>query len=269
MPELPEVETIISSLKNAGIVGKKIKKIELFFKKIAKTDLQKILNKKILDIFRKGKQIVFALSDRYFLIVHLKMTGHFFLYQKTEPKQKHEHLRLYLDDTVLAYWDSRRFGKISLTQDIDGFFKNLAPDPFSISFDKFYNQFKIKDRIIKVMLLDQKEISGLGNIYVDEALWKARIHPRQKSKTLSKEKFLSLFEAIKEVLTQGIKNRGTSIGKNISNFSDIYQKFGTNQNHLNVYKKVNSPCSRCNTLIKREKIVQRSSFFCPKCQKLF
>ena len=274
MPELPEIETLVSSMKHAKIEGSHITNIEIFNKKMIGSPFPSsfeklILNTRIDSIERKGKYIVFNLSNSYFLLVHLKMTGHFFLFDLPKNDEKHEHMKIYLDQQkVLSFFDTRKFGKIYLLKDPSFHFSRLGPDPLDPDFDyrMLISKIEKSSKKIKALLLDQSFLSGLGNIYVDEALWKSMINPKKCGKSLSKEEIKKLFEAIIKVLKQGIKNKGTSLGKNSFNFSDVFKNFGNNQNHLNAYMQLKKPCSRCHTLITREKIAQRSSYFCPKCQ---
>lgn len=274
MPELPEVETLVSSMKKANIEGSCITDIEISNEKlIGQTSISSfkktILYSKIVTIERIGKQIVFSLSNSYFLVAHLKMTGHFFLSNLPKAKEKHEHMRIFLDqDKVLSFFDTRKFGRVLLLKDLSSLINKLGPDPTKSNFDysPLLPKLKKSSRKIKTLLLDQSFLSGLGNIYVDEALWEAGINPKRPAKKLSTDEIKRLFCSIVSVLKKGIKNKGTSLGKNSFNFSDLSQNFGKNQNYLNAYMQYKKPCKRCNCPLTKEKVAQRSSFFCPKCQ---
>jgi formamidopyrimidine-DNA glycosylase len=274
MPELPEVETLLHSLKRGEIEGSYITYVKVFNTQIltspSPTFEKTLIDKKIERIGRRAKYLIFSLSDGYFLVIHLKMTGHLSLSDKIQKAQKHEHLQFGLNtQKILSFFDQRKFGRIYLLNDLKSFFSHLGPEPLDPAFDYKILLPKIKKskRMIKALLLDQSFIAGLGNIYTDEALWEAKIHPQKLSSSLSLQEIKILFKAIKKSLQQGINNRGTSLGKNRSNFSDIYEQFGKNQEFLNAYGRFNKPCKRCKTLIKREKIAQRSSYFCPSCQR--
>ena len=275
MPELPEVETLVSSMKIAKIEGTRITDIEIFYEKLIATpspdSLKKlIVNKAIVSIERKGKYLVFSLSNGYFLLAHLKMTGHFFLSSASLKKEKHEHIKIYLSDgKALSFFDTRKFGKIYLVKDPSVYLNKIGPDPLAPAFNYKILIAKIakSSKKIKFLLLDQTFISGLGNIYADEALWLAGINPKKPAKNLSEKEIKTLFQAIVTVLTEGIKNKGTSLGKNSFNFSDVFKNFGTNQNYLNAYMQLKKNCKKCGNPIIREKIAQRSCYFCPQCQR--
>lgn len=274
MPELPEVETVVASMKEAKIEGSCITDIEIFHEKLIgptspSSFKRSIQNSKIVSIDRIGKYIVFILSNSHFLVAHLKMTGHFFIFNLPKAKEKHEHLKIYLDQNkVLSFFDTRKFGRIILLKDLSTLVNKLGPDPTKSNFDykQLIPKLKKSSRTIKALLLDQSFLSGLGNIYVDEALWEAKISPKHLANKLSPKMIEPLFNAIVKVLKRGIKNKGTSLGKNSFNFSDLHQAFGKNQNHLNAYMQFKKPCKRCKKPIIKEKVAQRSSYFCPKCQ---
>ncbi len=268
MPELPEVETIVRELNQSNLVGKKILKADIFWPRTVATPsvpkfLQAIENQEILKVFRQGKYIVFQLS-RGFLLIHLRMTGKFLF---TWPLH-HERLRLYLnDERVLYYADQRKFGRFSLVNSLDAL--KIGIDPFSKAFTikAFKMLLQSCKRLLKPFLLDQKYISGLGNIYVDEALWEAKINPQRVSNTLSDSEIEALFLAIPKVLEKGIKNQGTSLGAHHSNYFSVSGKRGGNQYQLNVFRRDGEPCPRCHHTIVKLKVAQRGTHICPFCQK--
>ena len=268
MPELPEAETLIQSMKAVEIENQTIKETQIYYDKVltsSEFNISSLKELKILNIFRKGKQIVFSLSDNFYLIAHLKMTGHFFL-----AVNKYQRASLKLENgLLLSFCDIRKFGRLCLTKNLERQFANLGQDPFDLDFDmqNFYYKISRSSKKIKPLLLDQSIVSGIGNIYADEALWEAKLNPERTGRSLTKKQALSLFNAVKKVLIQGIKNKGTSLGKTSSNFSDINNNFGKNQNFLKAYSRSGLPCSRCGFLIIRKKINGRSSSFCPNCQK--
>lgn len=269
MPELPEVETLSSNLKELKIIDRSFKKIIVKCPKLIETPsfIPLLKDKKIKDIYRRAKFLIFSLQDDYFLLIHFRMSGHLFVSSR-ETLQKHEHILFILDDQrSLIYQDTRKFGRLYLTKNLGKYLNKLGPEPLSkdFTFEDFFS--RLKKRKLKALLLDQTFVAGIGNIYADEALWEAKLHPEKDAKTLSILEAKSLFNAIKSVLEKGIKNRGTSLGKSIQNFSNVYKQFGGNQQYLNAYKKNGLPCRRCRTLMVCKKVVQRSSCFCPSCQK--
>ncbi len=265
MPELPEVETIVRELNDSNSVGQKIQNAEVFWDRTIATPpvdqfLQTIQNQQILKITRLGKYIVFHLSSGY-LLVHLRMTGKFLFTLPTH----HERVRLYLEDgRILYYADQRKFGRFSLVSSLP----DIGIDPFS----KGYTLNALKTllnthfRQIKPFLLDQKHISGLGNIYVDEALWEAKINPERLSSTLSDIEIQALYAAIPKVLKKGIKNLGTSLGAARANYFSVSGRRGGNQYKLNVFRRDGEPCPRCGKTIIKLRVAQRGTHVCPHCQ---
>jgi len=269
MPEIAEVETIKNDLFKAKILSQKIVDVKIFKPSLIDTSKkafsQTVKGSKIINIKRVGKYLIFDLEEKY-LVIHLRMTGHIFLKDQNHIFQKHEHIALILENKkILVYFDPRRFGKFYLKSNLSSLDK-LGVDILSNSFifDSFYEKLKSKKRSIKTTLLDQSFIAGLGNIYVDEVLFLAKIHPEKSSSEITKKNAKELFYAIKKVISNAIKNRGTSLGKSRSNFSSIYENFGKHQDHLLVHTK--KTCPVCSSMIKKIKVSQRTSHFCEKCQ---
>lgn len=269
MPEIAEVETIKNDLIENKILSQKINDIKILKPSLINTSkkvfVEKLKGSTICNIRRYGKYLIFDLVDKY-LVIHLKMTGHIFLKNQNHTLQKHEHIALILENKQkLVYFDPRRFGKLYLKEDLS-FIDKLGQDILStnFTFDCFYSKLKSKNKSIKTLLLDQNFIAGLGNIYVDETLFLAKIHPKRLGKSISEKKAKDLFVCIKKVILKAIKNRGTSLGKSKSNFSSIHEDFGENQNYLLVHTK--KTCPNCSSDIKKIKINQRTSHFCEKCQ---
>ncbi|NGX34099.1 MAG: Formamidopyrimidine-DNA glycosylase [Candidatus Anoxychlamydiales bacterium] len=269
MPEIVEVETIKNDLIRARILSQKIVDVKILKPSLIniskKAFVQKAKNSTLQNILRIGKYLIFDLKDKY-LIIHLKMTGHIFLKDEDYILQKHEHIALIFENKkMLVYFDPRRFGKFYLRDDLS-ILNKLGCDILSknFTFDTFYEKLKSKKKNIKTLLLDQNFIAGLGNIYVDEALFLAKIHPETFSQNLAKKKSQNLYSSIKKTISKAIKNRGTSLGNSRSNFSSIYEDFGNNQNHLLVHTK--KTCPICFSKIKKIKVNQRTSHFCEKCQ---
>jgi len=272
MPEIAEIETIKNDLIASGILGHKIVNIQIYsfsiLQKITKQAfVNKLKNKTLLKIRRKGKYFIFDFKDLY-LIIHLNMTGHIFLKDDTYKNQKHDHIIINFENQKkLIYFDPRRFGKFFLREDLS-MLNKLGPDILldEFVFDDFFVRLNKKSKKIKTLLLDQNFIAGLGNIYADEVLFEAKIHPEKIAKNIKRPKAKDLFYSILEVIKKAIHNRGTSLGLSKSNFSSINERFGTNQDYLLVHTK--KTCPKCFSKINKIKINQRTSYYCKSCQKI-
>lgn len=273
MPELPEVETIVRGLQKT-VVGKKIKSIKVIFPGIVKQDAKKFkknVNKsEIRRVSRQGKYILIDLSNGNTILAHLGMTGNFLLVKSSSPRNKHNHLiiRFYETRKELRYNDQRKFGKIksfptSKEENVSEL-KKLGPESLNISAPDFINLFQKRKGRIKSALLNQQILAGLGNIYADESLFEARIHPAQKIDKLSPQELKRLLQAIQKILKKAIRAGGSSI----ENYYNVNGEIGSFQLQHKVYGREGLSCKRCGTIIKRIKISQRSSYFCPKCQPL-
>ncbi len=286
MPELPEVETTVRDLRKKVLKRtfvdvwtdtEKIIKCPSSFRKFKK----EIIGKKIEDIKRKGKNILFFLSQKKVLLVHQKLTGHL-LYGKWRKKNNKWtptrgslsekvntflHLIFFLDNgKQIALSDLRKFAKVALYP-LEKFhqlkeIKELGPDPLTLTFEKFKERISSSKKSIKEVLMDQKIISGVGNIYSAEALFLAKIHPLKKASDLSEKEKKRLFKAIRKVLKEAIKLGGESI----SDYRKIDGTKGLYDRIRRVYRR--DKCPICSSQIKKIKINQRSAYFCPKCQKL-
>lgn len=274
MPELPEVETIVRELREASLIGLQIEKAIVFWDRSIANQMssqfcRKIAAQVILDIQRRGKYLVFALT-RDVLLVHLRMTGKFFVSCDKNEIHPHERVRLYLSDKrILRYEDQRKFGKWYLTSHPEQLLDNLGLEPLSEEFtlDAFKSCLAKHNRQIKPFLLDQRYIAGLGNIYVDEALWAAEIHPIRSLQTLQEKEIVKLHQAIIHVLRKGVDNIGTSLGAARANYFSVSGRRGNNQQSLQVFRRDGEPCPRCRTLIQKIIVAQRGTHFCPTCQK--
>lgn len=272
MPELPEVETIARELQES-LVGSKIKKAEIFWERtIAAPDVatfcQQIAEQQILKVDRRAKFIQLSLTD-FTLLVHLRMTGKF-LFIKDE-QHPHERVRLYLDDgRILSYEDQRKFGKWYLLKDPAAHLSALGVEPLTKAFTVKFLQNLVTNyrRPIKPFLLDQRYIVGLGNIYVDEALWQSKIHPLRNVSSLRRQEVVSLHAAIQNVLQRGIQNTGTSLGSHRANYFSVSGRKGTQQHQLKVFRREGHPCPRCQAMIIKIKVAQRGTHICPHCQKI-
>ncbi len=274
MPELPEVEIIVRELRASHLLGLKIREVVVFWpRSIAEPSIeefcQQIRNQTIKDITRRGKYIVFSLSQQT-LLVHLRMTGKFSISMQQEIKSSHERVQLRLaDGRTLHYEDQRKFGKWYLLFDPRTKLHNLGIEPLSEAFTlkAFQQLLKTSSQQIKPFLLDQKHLVGLGNIYVDEALWASKIHPEQKTNEVKQAQIKTLHVAIIDVLKQGIEYQGTTLGSTRANYYSVSGQRGGHQTQLKVFRRDGLHCPRCQTEIIRIKVAQRSSHICPKCQK--
>ena len=270
MPELPEVETIRRGLISGSdgvpsLVHQRITSVDLFWPKtVASPDplqfIQELKGCEIIELSRRGKFLLINL-DHGTLIFHLRMSGDLRMQPAGEPTQKHDRLQLNFNSGwKLVFNDTRKFGRAWLTEDPQKVLSGIGPEPLDsdLTPDKFYAMLQVRSRQIKPLLMDQRFLAGLGNIYTDEALFSAGIHPLRRSDTLIQPEAERLLAAIREVLQQGILAKGASI--------DWVYRGGDFQNHFQVYKRTGSPCPRCGTPIQRIVVGQRSTHFCPVCQ---
>ncbi len=276
MPELPEVQTIVNDLNAADLIGPIISEASVFWpRSIAQPSptsfCRRIKGKQFTAIGRRGKYLVFDLTDGYTLLLHLRMSGRLHLVTAETPRVKHEHVILSFDDgRQLRFHDPRKFGRLNLIKDPAKILNRLGPEPLAPGFTTRIVGMLVRNRkrMLKPLLLDQTVIAGLGNIYVDEALWEARLHPCRLAATLSKAEIRALRLAIPRVLKRGLKNLGTSLGSGETNFYSVASRRGRNKDQLNVFRRTDLPCPRCQTGIERIIVGQRSTHICPKCQRL-
>ncbi|AEG14206.1 Formamidopyrimidine-DNA glycosylase [Desulfofundulus kuznetsovii DSM 6115] len=274
MPELPEVETVKRTLKER-LPGLTICGVDIYLPKIIQTPspeefCRQVVDKKILDVGRRGKYLLISLSQGLMLVVHLRMTGQLVYTVTDEPRSKHTHLVFHLNNGhQLRFTDMRQFGRFWLVPERDlqavSGLKDLGVEPLSREFTIEFLEKELKARRtrLKTLLLDQTFISGLGNIYVDEALHRAGLHPSRPANTLTPGEVEALFQAIRAVLEEGIASRGTSV----RDYVDGTGQAGTFQEKLRVYGKSGRPCMRCGKTIERLRLGGRSAYFCPGCQK--
>jgi len=275
MPELPEVQTIVNDLVASNVVNRTIVGVEVFWPKTigdmkTETFRKKVSGQTIQNIRRRAKYIIFDFAAQWHLLVHLRMSGRLYLTPNSLKQDKHEHVILHLNDNSdLRFHDTRKFGRMILTENPESTLGKLGPEPLSNDFSakQFKTMLKSRHRQLKPLLLDQTFIAGLGNIYVDEALWEARLHPQRNASSLSSKKVNDLYHAIRKVLQQGIDNQGTSLGDGKSNFVSAKRRQGSNAKNLMVFRRTNRECPRCGSMIKRIVVGQRSTHICPRCQK--
>jgi len=287
MPELPEVETTVNYLKKK-VLGRKILSFWTDTPKLLKkpklADFGKLIyGKKINDIKRVGKNILFYLEDNLIMLIHQKLSGHLLFGNweigekvkskikgplSTDPQNRFIRFIWQLDNGwQLGLSDLRKFAKIELDSQkkIESeLFKSLGPDALKISFREFRERIGKYNRSIKEVLMDQKVIAGIGNIYADEILWQAKVSPFLKARELKEDVLKKIYQAMKFILKKALKAHGTSI--------DDYRlpngKKGYYQNLRKVYQREGEPCFRCQSKIQRIKIKERSAHFCPVCQKI-
>ncbi len=281
MPELPEVETVARGLRRA-ILGRRILSVTL-----GKTDFiddpaaleQHLPGRQIEAVERYGKFMLLRLSAVHgesrvasngdaasaSLLVHLGMTGQIAPSPAGQPLEKHTHVCLLLDDgRELRYTDARRFGRIAyltkalLAEELTGF----GADPLEVSKQEFAGRICGRRARIKALLLDQSVLRGVGNIYADESLWRARIHPARLGAKLSRKQAEILRRVLQDILRKAIVLRGSSI----SDFLDADGQPGEYQRHHRAYGREGKNCYRCKSLIRRAIVAGRSSYFCPRCQ---
>jgi len=281
MPELPEVETVARGLRQT-ILGRRILSVTL-----GKTDFiddpaaleQRLPGRQIEAVERYGKFMLLRLSAAQgetraatngdaapaSLLVHLGMTGQIAPSPATQPLAKHTHVCMLLDDgRELRYTDARRFGRIAyltkalLAEELTGF----GADPLEVSKEEFAQRICGRRARIKALLLDQSVLRGVGNIYADESLWRAKIHPARLGAMLSRKEAGTLRRVLQDILRKAIVLRGSSI----SDFLDAEGEPGEYQRHHRAYGREGKICYRCKTRIRRAIVAGRSSYFCPKCQ---
>ncbi len=266
MPELPEVETRVKQLRSPCI-NRKITEVHLGWPRHIHTPSpvefkQRIIGQQIKQLNRRGKFLIFTLEAE-FLIIHLRMSGDLYVTNSDNTIDQHAHTTITFDNSSeLRFSDVRKFGRIYLMKSTKQITSKLGPEPLSKTFTKsiLFNKLNSHKRMIKPLLLDQHFLAGMGNIYTDEALHLAKIHPARQSNTLSLNESTSLWRSIRQVLRDGIKNNGASI--------DWVYKGGNQQNYFKVYGKNNQKCITCKELILKITISQRGTHICPNCQKL-
>ncbi len=274
MPELPEVETVVRGLKSA-ILGKKIKNISYCAPHLRKLNprgfAKKLEGRTIDSIERTGKNIFINLDDGSMLWVHLRMTGQLLYNCKFTGHDPHRHMVMNFSnsDEILVFRDVRKFGHFVYVpaNRIEQFLTdlNLGQDALKIGKDEFAALIKSKNRMIKPLLLDQSIIAGLGNIYVDEILFRSKVHPRKLSARIAVSKLRAMYENMRKILKLSIENMGTTV----DSFSGVNSEPGRNQNYLLAYDHAGELCSVCNKRkIVRIVVAQRGTFICPNCQRL-
>lgn len=287
MPELPEVETIRRGLKDF-ILQKKITKIEVFCDKSFQGDKKIVENHSIIGIRRFGKALILDLDNSISLMIHLRMTGQL-IYDKHADKSakryaaghpsenfvadlpnKQTRVLIKFSDGTLYFNDQRKFGFIKIVKTLevknDPFIKKLAKEPWAMSVDEFYEKLqKHKNSLVKATILDQSIICGLGNIYADESLFAAKIHPERRSGTISKKEAKNLLQSACDVMTKSIESGGSTMATYVKadgTRGDYLDKFAQ------VFHKENQSCPRCGGKIIKIRVAGRGTHICPHCQEL-
>jgi formamidopyrimidine-DNA glycosylase len=269
MPELPEVETIVRGLARS-ITGKRIARAEVRLPKIAiappRIDFAgAVAGERIAGASRRGKYAVVALASGRLLVSSLRMTGRLVVQGPGEPEQPATHVVFrFTDGTSLAFADVRTFGRVRLVEPNEPWDRALGVEPLGSGFtaEAFASMLAGRTTPIKVLLLDQRRIAGIGNIYACEALWEARIRPGRPAKALTKPAVRRLHDAIVDVLERAIRMRGTSV----DDYVDSDGLPGGFQNALRVYGKLGAACPRCGSPIRRTLLAQRGTWWCRRCQ---
>ncbi len=283
MPELPEVETIRTQLADK-LIGRKIRDVEVRLPKIWQGDKKDVVGAKITDVQRRAKIVILKLDNGKYIVVHLKMTGQLVYGNQTAETisfsqgipfagfslpAKTTHVILTLDRGKLFFNDMRQFGWMRVASaeqlaEIDG---KHGPDALGKEFTPEYLAKICANwgRPIKLLLMEQSKIAGVGNIYANEALWCAGISPMKRGREVAAEKVNKLHKCIREVLEEGLKYGGSSAADEA--FVNVLGEKGHMQEHFNVYQKQKTPCRRCGATITMSRIGGRGTFFCPKCQR--
>jgi formamidopyrimidine-DNA glycosylase len=274
VPELPEVETIVADLR-PHLVGRTIVRAELSFPTIVRHPepeafIDSIAGMRIESVGRRGKYILIRLTQNLLLVVHLGMTGQLRLVDPAAPLPNHTHAVFFLDDgRQLRYRDPRRFGRLLLGTEqalvSSKKMPRLGPEPIDPDFaaDELYRRLRKRRSSLKAVLLDQGAVAGVGNIYADESLHKARLRPDRIAGTVSKQSARRLHESLRESLQTAIANRGSSV----DTYRDAWGEIGGQQEKLLVYGRAGEPCFTCGRPLSAIRIAGRTTVFCRRCQR--
>jgi len=272
MPELPEVETIARTLEPA-VRGRVIAGVELLYRPMLRTGSKKGLDslrgRRVLAVRRRGKMLIIEFEGARTLVFHLKMTGQFSLAVPGDERDKHTRLVVRFEDGAneLRFRDVRKFGFLLCLEGdpeaVCGELACLGPEPLEVGLAEFAASLGRRKGRIKSLLLDQTVIAGIGNIYADEMLFEARIHPETRASSLGKQAVAQLYASMKKILTQAIAEKGSTL----QDYRDAEGKAGNFQFFHKVYDRKGEPCVVCGTRVRMRRIGGRSSHFCPKCQR--
>lgn len=256
MPELPEAETIVRGLR-PHVEGRRIVSVEFYARRVSSDAPQELAGRQVIAVRRQGKQVLLCLDSGASILIKLGMTGALLWNGERGPYTR---ARLEFEGGgALLFDDIRQFGSLRLVEDAGG---KLGPDPFEITAEDFAARLRRRNTQVKRALLDQSLVRGLGNIYTDEALFRAQIHPRARTRRLRIDRAQRLHGEIVRLLEEAIELRGSSI----SDYVDAQGERGTFQTRHQVYGKGGQPCPRCGTPIARMVVAQRGTHYCPRCQ---
>ncbi len=277
MPELPEVETVVRDMAGLGLVGRRVVGCRAAWPRTVGGSLRTfsaaVRGCAIVSVARRAKYIVIELArdgcPAGVLLVHLRMTGRLVCAPAGDPRPAAERAALVVDDgREVRFIDSRKFGRVLHTLTPEHILDRLGPEPLERAFTltRFRRIVCVRRGMLKPVLLDQRVIAGIGNIYADEALWEARLHPMTPMAALDADRQAALYRAIRRVLRRGIKAMGTSLGEAETSFYSVAGRRGRNQDGLRVFRRTGLPCPRCDTPIARLVVGQRGTHICPACQ---
>jgi formamidopyrimidine-DNA glycosylase len=273
MPELPEVETVAQGLR-ASLIGRTIVDLEVHWTRSIippnpTAFARRLSGQAVTDVGRRGKWVVIALSGGDTLLIHLRMTGQLMLDSGERPDDRHVRVLFCLDDgRQLRFSDTRKFGRLWLVDNPADVLGKLGPEPLGDGFTaaRLREMLSRRRGHIKPLLLNQHFLAGLGNIYADEALWRACIHPLRRADGLSSAEVQRLHQAIQSVLRAAIASGGTTLPD--GSYQQADGRSGEFAGQLAVYGRLGQPCPRCGMTIERIKVSQRGTHFCPRCQPL-
>ncbi len=271
MPELPEVQTILDALAPL-ILDREIHSVTALWPPVIDRPERMLFaawmqGRRVVEVNRRGKYMLFRLDDDRWMIMHLRMTGKVRVVDASQPLRPHDRLLFHLlDGRDWRFEDQRKFGRVYLVESPDEVIGKLGPEPLSNAFDADYLMRKLARRTapIKSLLLDQRMVAGIGNIYADESLFRARIHPLRACGSLTRTEIEGLVGAVKAVLVQALAEMGTTL----QDYRRPDGSIGSFQNSLQVFRRTGEPCPTCGAPIQRIVVGGRSTHFCPREQLL-
>ncbi len=272
MPELPEVESVLRCLRDGKptLIGRAVRDVNVVWSGVISAGCHDILKAELYGakfsaISRHGKYLIFFLDQpnepgkSFYLIVHLRMTGRLYLVPQENAVERHTRLSLMLDEGLaLRFDDPRKFGRIWLVQNPGEVVCGLGPDALAVAYEYFAAAFSERRRQIKPLLLDQSFVAGIGNIYADESLFRAGIHPQTSTEALQEEDVERLYRSVRDVLSEAVAVQG-------ANIDGVFKEGGF---IVTVYGRTGKPCLKCGTSIAKIRVGQRGTHFCPLCQPL-
>ena len=271
MPELPEVETIRGQLEKE-IVGCTIADVwydrAKMLRPSAEGFVKGVKGRKVVRVGRRAKLLIFELDGRKYFVCHLRLSGRLLVRQENDKPDDYVHVVLkFKGDKELRFAEARLFGYMQYVRDqggLDEILKKYGPEPLDdLTPNKFYSILQKTARPVKIVLMDQSKISGIGNVYANDALWLAKIHPQTPAKSLSRQQSNKLLKAIEQVFEEGLKYGGASDQW----YRQIHGEKGSYQDYFKVYGRTGQECSVCGTKIERIELGGRGTFFCPRCQR--